>query len=49
MLTLADGSLRVVAGKKSSAKDYIKRRCQAVIGMTVEQALQQTFPNAQAR
>jgi hypothetical protein len=38
LLTSADGSLRVVAGKKSSSKDYIKHRCQAVIGMTVEQA-----------
>ena len=46
LLTSADGSLRVVAGKKSSSKDYIKHRCQAVVGMTVEKALQQSFPNA---
>ncbi len=45
-MTSADGSLRVVAGKKSSSKDYIKHRCQAVVGLTVEQALQQSFPNA---
>jgi hypothetical protein len=46
LLTSADGSLRVVAGKKSSSKDYIQHRCQAVVGLTVEQALQQSFPNA---
>ncbi len=45
LLTSADGSLRVVAGKKSSSKDYIKHRCQAVAGLTVEQALQPSFPN----
>ena len=43
--TSADGSLRIVEGKKSSSKDYIKHRCEKVIGMTVEQALLQSFPN----
>ena len=46
LLTSADASLRIVAGKKSSSKDYIKHRCQAIVGMTVEQALQKSFPNA---
>ena len=46
LLTSADHSLVIKAGKKQSSKQYIQQRCDKVIGMTVAQALQQYFPNS---
>ena len=46
MLTSADAALRIQLGRKNSRKPYIAARCLALSGLTVAQALKQSFPNS---